>query len=330
VSEPGDPIRLQRYLAQAGVASRRQSEEVIAAGRVRVNGAVVTALGTRVRPGKDRVEVDGQRVWPQELTYLLLNKPAGYVTTLGDPEGRPSVRDLLPTDGPRLFPVGRLDFASEGALLCTNDGDLAHALAHPSKQVPKRYLARVRGEVDDPTVERLSRGVELEDGRTAPAKVLVQAETSSHTWLDLTVTEGRNRLIRRMCEACGLPVMRLIRTHFAGLQTEPLRPGAFRSLTAKEVARLRKTAGLPHRRVQPRPPRSKEGKGKPGAPKTPRGKGTGAPTRGKGTGAPTRGKGTGAPTRGKPKARGSRSDAPAGTPEKGSGVSKGPGRKRKQ
>jgi len=274
VSDPSGPIRLQRYLAQAGVASRRRCEEVIVAGRVRVNGKVITELGTRVRPGRDRVEVDGRRVWPEDLAYLLLHKPPGYVTTLNDPEGRPSVRDLLPIDGPRLFPVGRLDFNSEGALLCTNDGELAHALAHPSHQVPKRYLARVHGEVDDATLERLSKGVELDDGRTGPAKVLVQAETASHTWLEFTVTEGRNRLIRRMCEACELPVMRLIRTHFAGVEVEPLRPGAYRSLTPREVARLRKMAGLSPRKVQPRKPRrGSGGKGGPAGRGKPRGAG---------------------------------------------------------
>ncbi len=251
-----EPIRLQRFLAQAGVASRRKSETLITAGRVRVNGEVVTELGTRVDPDRARVEVDGKRVHAETLVYLLLNKPPGYVTTLSDPEGRPTVKDLLPEDGPMLRPVGRLDLNSEGALICTNDGDLAHALTHPSQQVPKRYLARVHGQVSDDALQRLSEGVELEDGKTAPAKVLVQAETASHTWLDFTVTEGRNRLIRRMCEACDLPVMRLIRTHFAGLEVEPLRPGAWRTLTNKEVARLRKLGGLPHRRIRSRAPRS--------------------------------------------------------------------------
>lgn len=245
-------VRLQRFLAQAGVTSRRKAEELITAGRVRVNGQVVTELGTKVAP-RDRVEVDGKRVRVEDRHYFLLNKPVGYVTTLEDPEGRPTVRDLLPTEGPRLFPVGRLDVMTEGALLCTNDGELAHALTHPSRKVPKHYLARVRGHLGEEALRALSEGVDLEDGRTAPALVLVHAETTSHTWLDITVTEGRNRLVRRLCEAVGHPVVRLLRVAFAGLEVEPLRRGAYRSLTAKEIARLRKLAGLPTERSRPRP-----------------------------------------------------------------------------
>jgi 23S rRNA pseudouridine2605 synthase len=248
-------IRLQRYLAQAGVASRRRAEVLIQEGRVRVNGRVVTELGTRVEPGKDRVEVGGQRVRPEDARYLLLHKPAGVITTLDDPQGRKTVLDLLPDDLGRLFPVGRLDLQTAGALLLTNDGELAHALTHPSKRVDKKYLARVRGEVDEATLAQLGRGVTLEDGPTAPARILVRAETSSHTWLEITVHEGRNRLIRRMCEAVGLQVTRLIRAEFAGLDTERLKPGEWRTLSAKEVARLRRLAGLATRRHRPRTPR---------------------------------------------------------------------------
>jgi pseudouridine synthase len=245
-------MRLQRYLAQAGVAARRKAEELITAGRVRVNGSVVTELGTQVGP-KDRVEVDGRLVRPEDRRYLLLNKPVGYVTTLEDPEGRPTIRDLLPLDGPRLFPVGRLDLMTEGALICTNDGDLANALTHPSRRVPKRYLARVRGHLEEEALKALTEGVLLEDGRTAPALVLVHSETTSHTWLDITVYEGRNRLVRRMCEAVGHPVVRLNRTAFAGIEVEPLRRGAYRILDAKEIARLRKLAGLPAERSRQKP-----------------------------------------------------------------------------
>ncbi len=247
-----DPIRLQRFLAQAGVASRRKSETLITDGHVRVNGKVVTTLGTKVDPRKDRVEVNGKRIRAEDLTYLLLHKPKGVVTTLDDPEGRPTIVDLLPQDGSRLFPVGRLDFYTEGALLCTNDGDLAHALTHPSRHVPKRYLVRVRGTVSEDQLAVLGTGVDLEDGRSAKAKVLVRAETRSHTWLDITVHEGRNRLIRRMCETLELTIMRLLRSEFAGLKVDDLHPGNFRMLTAREIGKLRATAGLEHKNISSR------------------------------------------------------------------------------
>jgi len=247
-----DPIRLQRFLSQAGVASRRRAETLIADGHVRVNGQVVTAQGTKVDPYKDRVEVNGKRVRAEDLSYLLLNKPKGVVTTLDDPEGRTTILDLLPRDGPRLFPVGRLDFYSEGALLCTNDGDLAHALTHPSRHIAKRYLVRVRGAVSEEMLAALGGGVPLEDGPSSKALVLVRAETPGHTWLDITVHEGRNRLIRRMCEALELTVMRLLRSEFAGLKVDDLRPGNFRMLTAKEIGKLRTLAGLEHITVRNR------------------------------------------------------------------------------
>ncbi len=256
------PIRLQRFLAQAGVASRRKAESLITEGRVRVNGARVTLLGTKVDPRKDRVEVNGKRVQAEDLVYLLLNKPAGVVTTLDDPEGRPTIVDLLPPEGARVFPVGRLDFYSEGALLCTNDGELVHALTHPSRHVPKRYLVRVRGEVTEAQLAALANGVELEDGRTSKAKVLVRAETRGHTWLDITVFEGRNRLIRRMCETLNLVVMRLLRSELAGLTVEDLRPGTLRLLSPKEIATLRATAGLERITVRnrgPKPPATGRG-----------------------------------------------------------------------
>ncbi len=238
------PIRLQRFLSQAGVASRRKAEVLITEGHVRVNGKRITELGTKVVPNKDRIEVHGKRVFTEDLTYLLLNKPAGVVTTMDDPEGRKTIVDLLPADGSRIYPVGRLDYYSEGALLCTNDGELAHALTHPSHKVDKRYLVRIRGTVNEEQLAALSTGVELEDGRTSKAKVLVRAETRGHTWLDITVHEGRNRLIRRMCDALELTVMRLLRSEFAGLKVDDLHPGTLRALSPKEIAKLRETAGL--------------------------------------------------------------------------------------
>lgn len=282
------PIRLQRFLSQAGVASRRKAEVLITDGHVRVNGKRVTTLGTKVDPRRDRVEVNGKRVHTEDLTYVLLNKPTSVVTTLDDPEGRPTIVDLLPTDGARLFPVGRLDFYSEGALLCTNDGELAHALTHPSHHVPKRYLVRIRGTVSEEQLAILGDGVALEDGRTSKAKVLVRAETRGHTWLDITVHEGRNRLIRRMCEALELTVMRLLRSEFAGLTVEDLHPGTFRHLKAKEIATLRETAGLERKTLRSRGEqtsrvqrRSDKGTGR-GRDRSSRGPGT------KGRGAPGR------------------------------------------
>jgi 23S rRNA pseudouridine2605 synthase len=196
------------------------------------------------------VEVHGKRVRAEELTYLLLHKPVGVVTTLDDPEGRPTIVTLLPADGARVFPVGRLDFNTEGALLCTNDGELAHALTHPSRHVPKRYLVRVRGTVSEQQLEALGNGVDLEDGRTARTKVLVRAETRGHTWLDITVHEGRNRLIRRMCEVLELTIMRLLRSEFAGLTVEGLPPGAYRELSTREIGQLRATAGLERKTIR--------------------------------------------------------------------------------
>ncbi len=247
-----DPIRLQRFLAQAGVTSRRKAETLITSGHVRVNREVVTTLGTKVDPQRDRVEVNGKRVRTEDLTYLLLHKPKGVMTTLDDPEGRPTIVELLPQDGSRLFPVGRLDFLTEGALLCTNDGELAHTLTHPSRHVPKRYLVRVRGTVTEEQLAVLGTGVDLEDGRSSKAKVLVRAETRSHTWLDITIHEGRNRLIRRMCEALELTIMRLLRSEFAGLKVDDLHPGNFRQLTAREIGKLRSTAGLEHTTISSR------------------------------------------------------------------------------
>jgi len=251
-----DPVRLQRFLSQAGVTSRRKAEALIVEGKVRVNGKVVTTLGTKVDPHKDRVEVNGKRVRTEDLSYLLLNKPKGVVTTLDDPEGRPTIVDLLPREGSRLFPVGRLDFYSEGALLCTNDGELAHALTHPSRHIPKRYLVRVRGTVSEEQLAAIGSGVELEDGRSGKATVLVRAETRGHTWLDITVHEGRNRLIRRICDALELTVMRLLRSEFAGLKVDDLHPGNHRLLTAKEIGKLRAAAGLQHKTVRNRSDRA--------------------------------------------------------------------------
>lgn len=249
--------RLQKVLARGGIASRRHAEELITAGRVRVNGRIVTELGTRVDPRRDKIEVDGRRVVAEPLVYYLFHKPRGTVTTLMDPEGRATIADYLRDLPARVFPVGRLDFHTSGALLLTNDGQLAQALLHPKRAVPKTYVVKVRGIPTDEQLERLRNGVDLapigdEQGpvRTLPADVEVlrhappgdQAHNNvGTTWLKITLREGRYRQIHRMAEAVGLFVMRLARIAFAGITTDGLRPGELRPLTDRELARLRST-----------------------------------------------------------------------------------------
>src|SRR5437764_10010232 len=216
-------VRLNAYLARAGVASRRGADELIKAGRVTVNGEP-GQLNTFVQ-SRDRVAVDGERVALQRLAYVLLHKPAGVVTTARDPGGRPTVVDLVPAE-PRVVPVGRLDADTTGALLLTNDGELAHRLAHPRYEVEKVYVADVEGEPSDEALRLLAGGVELEDGRTAPAK----ARRLGPSRLELTLHEGRNRQVKRMCEAVGHPVRRLHRRAYAGLPLGNLRPGKWRAL----------------------------------------------------------------------------------------------------
>jgi 23S rRNA pseudouridine2605 synthase len=225
-------VRLNAYLARAGVASRRGADALIKAGRVRVNGEpgqLNTFVGT-----DDRVEVDGERVAKQKLAYVLLHKPAGVVTTARDPQGRSTVVDLVPREI-RVVPVGRLDADTTGALLLTNDGPLAHRLAHPRYGVEKAYIADVEGDPGEQELRRLREGVELEDGRSAPA----QARRLGPGRIELTLHEGRKHQVKRMCEAVGHPVRRLHRSRYAGLGVEDLEPGAWRELTSEEVARLR-------------------------------------------------------------------------------------------
>jgi 23S rRNA pseudouridine2605 synthase len=224
-------MRLNAYLARSGVASRRKADELIKAGRVSVNGEP-GQLNTFVRTG-DRVEVDGREVSAQPLAYLLLHKPVGLVTTASDPQGRPTVVELVPGDV-RVVPVGRLDVDTTGALLLTNDGELAHRLAHPKYEVEKVYEAEVEGEPSDETLRRLARGLKLEDGVTAPAEVRRLGPST----IELSIHEGRNRQVRRMLEAVGHPVRALHRSLYAGLTVESLAPGEWRLLTPSEVERL--------------------------------------------------------------------------------------------
>jgi 23S rRNA pseudouridine2605 synthase len=230
--------RLQKVLAHRGYGSRRACEALIAEGRVTVNGAVAV-LGRRVEPERDVVEVDGHLVPIKPgLVYYLLNKPAGVVTTAKDTHGRPTVVELVPAK-PRVFPVGRLDAETEGLLLLTNDGDLAHRLTHPSHAVEKEYLAHVEGLPGAAALRRLRDGVELEDGMTAPARV----SHPSPGVLRITIHEGRNRQVRRMAEAVGHPVQRLVRVRVGPLTDRRLAPGAWRTLTLEEVKALSEAAG---------------------------------------------------------------------------------------
>jgi 23S rRNA pseudouridine2605 synthase len=224
-------MRLNAYLARSGVASRRKADELIKAGRVSVNGAP-GQLNTFVETS-DRVEVDGREVSAQPLAHLLLHKPAGVVTTASDPQGRPTVVGLIPRDV-RVVPVGRLDVDTTGALLLTNDGELAHRLAHPKYEVEKVYEAEVEGEPSDETLRRLAQGMKLEDGMTAPAEVRRLGPSA----IELSIHEGRNRQVRRMLEAVGHPVRALHRSRYAGLTVEGLAPGEWRALTPSEVERL--------------------------------------------------------------------------------------------
>jgi 23S rRNA pseudouridine2605 synthase len=224
-------VRLNAFLARAGVASRRRADELIKAGRVTVNGApgqLNTIVGAH-----DRVEVDGQEVARQRLAYVLLHKPAGVVTTARDPQGRPTVVGLVPPE-PRVVPVGRLDADATGALLLTNDGQLAHRLAHPRYGVEKTYVAEVEGDPDENALQRLRDGVELEDGRTAPA----EARRLAPGCVALVLHEGRKHQVKRMLAAVGHPVTRLHRSAYAGLTLDGLEPGAWRELEAPEVKRL--------------------------------------------------------------------------------------------
>jgi len=233
--------RLQKVLARAGVASRRRCEELILAGAVRVNGRTVTVLGTRVDPDRDVIEVNGRRIRAEKPVYVLLYKPAGYVSTADDPQGRPKVTDLVRDIPQRLYPVGRLDYDTEGLLLLTNDGELAYRLTHPRFGIPKTYLAEVEGRPGAQELYRLSSGVALEDGITSPERVRVH-RAGPPALLEITVHEGRNRLIRRMCSAVGHPVRRLKRIRFAFLDLRGLSPGAYRHLSEAEVRRLHRMA----------------------------------------------------------------------------------------
>lgn len=240
--------RLQKILAHAGLASRRAAEKMIEEGRVRVNGRVVDELGARADPHKDKIELDGKRVVLEKPCYYLVHKPREMVTTLSDPEGRSNLGELLKRIPERVYPIGRLDYHTSGALLVTNDGELTQALLHPARTVPKVYVAKLRGHLDVPELDKLRNGVELDDGYvTKKAELFVVREEPKNTWVQITLTEGKNRQIHRMAEAIGHPVQRLARIEFAGLSTDGLRPGMIRELNKREVEKLKKAYVTPAR-----------------------------------------------------------------------------------
>lgn len=256
--DAGGEERLQKILSQAGIASRRAAETLIVQGRVSVNGKTVTTLGTKAHPTRDDIRVDGRRVRGAEVKrYILLNKPAGYVTTRSDPQRRPTVIDLVSVRE-YIYPVGRLDYDTEGLLLLTNDGDLAASLTHPRHEVPRTYEARVAGMPDERALQTLRDGVPLDGVRTLPAEVelLNPGRREGSGVLRLTIREGRNRQIRRMCEAVGHPVQSLARTRIGFLADRRLKPGSWRELTDDEVQRLRRYRPSTPAAPRPRTPRA--------------------------------------------------------------------------
>ena len=238
-------VRLQKFLARGGVASRRASEKLIVEGHVCINGQIVTELGVKIDPEKDEVTVDGKRVVVKEKpVVLMLYKPAGYLTSMKDDRQRPCVAQLVPLDTyPGLFPIGRLDFDTTGLLLFTTDGELGNALCHPSFHVDKEYHALVKGHPSRASLSTLEKGVLLKDGLTAPARVSVLKQDKTSTLLALTIHEGKKRQVKRMCEAVGHPVIRLHRAQFGPLSLGKLAEGDYRVLSEEEVAQLRSSIG---------------------------------------------------------------------------------------
>lgn len=240
---PGEPERLQKFLSRAGVASRRAAEELIVAGHVQVNGQVVQTLGEKVIAGRDEIRVDGKLVSPPtSLWYLMLNKPGGVVTTLDDPQGRPTVARFIPAGAPRLFPIGRLDYATTGLLLLTNDGEFAQLMMHPRHHVPKTYRAEVDGVPDAHDLGMLRSGIELDDGRTAPAGARLVEKRESSAVVEMILREGRKRQVRRMLSAVGHPVRVLHRISYGPVSLGHLAEGSVRALREDEVRALRAAA----------------------------------------------------------------------------------------
>ncbi len=229
------PERLQKILAERGLTSRRKAEDLIREGRVTVNGKVAV-IGEKADPERDAIKVDGRRLSAApEKRYVLFYKPKNVVTTVTDPENRTTVMDLIAFPGPRLFPVGRLDYDAEGLILLTNDGNFGNIISHPSNEIARTYLVKVKGKPEKEEILKLIRGIRLEDGITAPCTVRVAGETEGNTWVEMVLHEGRNRQVKRMWEKVGYPVLKLKRIEFGGLKLGKLRPGEYRLLHPNEV-----------------------------------------------------------------------------------------------
>jgi 23S rRNA pseudouridine2605 synthase len=235
--------RIQKIIAQMGIASRRKAEEMIAEGRVTVNGKIAL-IGEKADPSKDHIKVDGKLLIRREpKVYLMFNKPKNVVTSLADPQGRPTIKDYLKGIRYRVFPVGRLDFDSEGLLFLTNDGDFTNAVLHPSRKIPKTYMVKVKGIIDDNKINKLRQGVRLEDGRTLPAKVKFARQSENNSWIEIAITEGKKRQVRRMVEAVGHPALKLRRVSINGIRLSGLKIGELRPLTERELRELKKEIG---------------------------------------------------------------------------------------
>ena len=233
--------RVQKILAKAGIASRREAERMLTEGRIMVNGKIIETLGFKADPSKDSIKVDGKRISPFEpKIVLLLNKPRGYLSTVKDPKGRPTVVELLRNVKWRIYPVGRLDFDAEGLLLLTNDGEVAYLLSHPKFSVPKTYLVKVAGVPDEKKLTRLKSGVMLEDGRARAISCSLLRQREKNSWVRVVVTEGRNRLVKRMFSAIGHSVLKLKRIEYGPIRLGDLPFGQFRYLTPEEVERLKR------------------------------------------------------------------------------------------
>jgi 23S rRNA pseudouridine2605 synthase len=230
--------RLQKIIADMGITSRRKAEEMIGEGRVTVNGKTAV-IGMKADLLRDHIKVDGKLlVSPEKKVYYIFNKPRGVVTSLSDPEGRPTVNDFLRGIRQRVFPVGRLDYDSEGLLLLTNDGEFTHAVLHPSKKVPKTYLVKIKGVLEDEDIAKLRTGIRLDRSVTAPAKVKRLKKTENNSWIEMTIYEGKKRQIRRMLEKVGHPVIRLIRVRINGLEMGSLQPGSYRRIAPAEMKKI--------------------------------------------------------------------------------------------
>ncbi len=230
--------RLQKIIAEMGVASRRKAEELITEGRVTVNGRLAT-IGMKADPFNDHIKVDGKLLTQLEKkVYFIFNKPRGVLTSMGDPAGRPTVNDFLRGIKQRVFPVGRLDYDSEGMLLLTNDGEFAHAILHPSKKIPKTYIVKVKGVLEDQDLDKLRNGIRLDRTMTSPARVKRLRKTENNSWIEMTIYEGKKRQIRRMLERVGHPVIRLIRMKINGLDMGELAPGTYRRISSEEMKKI--------------------------------------------------------------------------------------------